>query len=86
VTSRRTLLAGLPAPLAAPALAQAPWPNRPSRLVVPHPPGGGSDFAGRLQARGLVPFPSSLAEFATLTRQQRTARQALIRSAGLQPE
>jgi tripartite-type tricarboxylate transporter receptor subunit TctC len=50
---RRSLLAGLPALLAAPALAQAPWPNRPIRLVVPYPPGGGSDIAGRFQAQVL---------------------------------
>lgn len=56
MTRRRTLLA-LPAlmaaPLAAPALAQAPWPARQIRLVVPYPPGGGSDIAGRLQAQAL---------------------------------
>jgi tripartite-type tricarboxylate transporter receptor subunit TctC len=53
MTARRTLLAGLPALLATPALAQAPWPNRPIRLVVPYPPGGGSDIAGRFQAQVL---------------------------------
>jgi tripartite-type tricarboxylate transporter receptor subunit TctC len=50
---RRHLLAGLAVPLAMPALAQAPWPNRQIRLVVPYPPGGASDIAGRLQAQVL---------------------------------
>jgi len=49
----RRALAGLAATLAAPALAQAPWPNRPIRLVVPYPPGGASDIAGRMQAEVL---------------------------------
>ena len=31
----------------------ASWPNRPTRLVVPYPPGGASDIAGRLQAEVL---------------------------------
>ncbi len=46
---RRALLA---APLALPlaARAQAPWPNRPVRFIVPFPPGGTSDVVGRLLA------------------------------------
>ena len=29
------------------AMAQAPYPNRPIRLIVPYPPGAGTDFTGR---------------------------------------
>ena len=51
--TRRSLLAtagGLA--LACPAVAQA-WPERPLRLIVPYPPGGAVDLAGRLIAEGL---------------------------------
>jgi tripartite-type tricarboxylate transporter receptor subunit TctC len=45
-TTRRALLA---APLlATPALAQAPWPNRPIRILVGFPAGGTTDLLGRL--------------------------------------
>jgi len=36
----------------APSLAQN-WPERPIRMIVPFPPGGGTDFAGRLAAKYL---------------------------------
>ncbi|MDB5412509.1 MAG: transporter substrate-binding protein [Rubritepida sp.] len=46
--------------LAAPALALLPatgraqaWPNRTITIIVPNPPGGGSDFAARLFVEGL---------------------------------
>ncbi len=42
---RRHLLA---TPLAAPALAQSPWPNRPVRVIVGFPPGGSLDVMTRL--------------------------------------
>src|SRR5262249_27989077 len=34
--------------LASPAIAQAPWPKRLVRIIVPFPPGGGTDLLARL--------------------------------------
>jgi len=48
----RRLMLGAPALLAAPARAQA-WPTRPVTVLVPNPPGGGTDFAARLYAEPL---------------------------------
>ena len=48
---RRRGLLGLAAALAVPATPRAQgsaWPNRPITVIVPNPPGGGSDFAARL--------------------------------------
>jgi tripartite-type tricarboxylate transporter receptor subunit TctC len=39
--------------LAAPALAQ-PYPNKPLKMVVPYPPGGGTDGLGRITAERLA--------------------------------
>jgi tripartite-type tricarboxylate transporter receptor subunit TctC len=51
MTRRRALLAaGLLSPLAAPALAQPQWPERPVRVLVPWPPGGSTDVLARLLA------------------------------------
>lgn len=44
---RRTLLGGLAALSPIVALAQEAYPARPIRLVIPNPPGGGSDFVAR---------------------------------------
>ncbi|MCI0756310.1 Bug family tripartite tricarboxylate transporter substrate binding protein [Teichococcus vastitatis] len=48
--TRRLLLAmtGLAAAGQAHAQAEAGWPSRPITLIVPNPPGGGTDFAARL--------------------------------------
>lgn len=57
VTRRRfntTLLAGSAAALGAPAaFAQAAWPNKPIRLIVPYTPGGFTDVTARLVAQKL---------------------------------
>ncbi len=44
---RRTLLQATPALLGLPARAQAPFPNKSIRYIVPVAAGGGSDFVGR---------------------------------------
>ena len=50
--TRRTALLLAASPLATPALAQGgEFPNRPLRMVIPFPPGGGSDILGRLLAQ-----------------------------------
>src|SRR5499426_4442742 len=47
--TRRLLLAGLAAASFAPnAGAQAIWPNRPVRVMVPYPPAGGADTTARI--------------------------------------
>ncbi|MCO6415641.1 tripartite tricarboxylate transporter substrate binding protein [Siccirubricoccus sp. KC 17139] len=54
---RRALLAGLASPLAlsCPALAQAPWPSRTIRFIVPFAPGGPVEIPARFIAEQLSP-------------------------------
>ncbi len=51
VLRRRALLPAAAALIAAPALAQAPWPNRPVRILVGFPAGGTTDILGRIAAQ-----------------------------------
>ena len=52
--TRRALLGAVPL-LALPAVprSQPAFPNRPVTVIVPNPPGGGTDFAARLFQEGL---------------------------------
>lgn len=46
---RRNMMTALALPwLVRGAAAQAPWPHRPVRYIVPYPPGGGADTIARL--------------------------------------
>jgi tripartite-type tricarboxylate transporter receptor subunit TctC len=47
---RRHLIAAAATTLPLPALGQAPWPNRPVRVIVGFPPGGSLDVMTRLAA------------------------------------
>ena len=49
--NRRHVLAAALATLGAPALADAAWPSRPVRIIVPSAPGGGDDTTTRLFAQ-----------------------------------
>src|SRR3979409_81730 len=47
--TRRILLGELAAaPFARAASAQAAWPSKPVRVMVPYPPAGGADTTGRI--------------------------------------
>ncbi|HYD07027.1 MAG TPA: tripartite tricarboxylate transporter substrate binding protein [Reyranella sp.] len=50
---RRSFLTASLSTLALPAAAQAPWPAKPIKLVVPYAPGGSTDVIGRVIAEYL---------------------------------
>jgi tripartite-type tricarboxylate transporter receptor subunit TctC len=51
---RHLLLSALGVWLASGARAQAEFPNKPLKIIVPQPPGGGFDFVGRTLAEALA--------------------------------
>ena len=51
--SRRTTLGLIASSLAAPALAQTDYPNRPVTVIVPQAAGGANDIIGRLVSEKL---------------------------------
>jgi tripartite-type tricarboxylate transporter receptor subunit TctC len=59
VIKRRTLIGAagaslLAAPALGPAFGQGAYPNKPLKMVVPYPPGGGTDGLGRITAERLA--------------------------------
>ena len=54
ITGTHCLLALLAATTSMTAMAQAPYPAKPVRLVVPYPPGGGNDTLARLFGQKLT--------------------------------
>ena len=52
----RTALGAAAFALSATALAQAPWPDKPIRVIVPYPPGGPSDIVLRTAAEKMQPM------------------------------
>ena len=59
ITRRRIVATSLACAAMLPVLAMAQpdaWPNRPVRMLVPFPPGGGADFVARLVGHRLGLF------------------------------